>query len=336
MADALMSKKKKILFPIGIALIAIVLVLAIIVFFSNSPVTPHFVATPIITPVYAIAELNASEGFTSSQVVAGPNISPLYTLAPGGTGIIPFTVYSKAQVPFNASLSVYLGETNVSSNGVQYSFSPSNFTVNPGENVTAVLTITVDKDAPSAFYWPTVEIQTNKEEYPYYIGGGANAAPALLIANSAPSCLYIVTLYDITPTSPRMITSSNVPAPTNASVTYPVATPIVSQVPEPFPEPTINLAPGESTTVVFACATQDALNLNATVPSEFTAEFSPTPLDIIYSNVSGNLYALTVTASPSLNPGNYGVNVEAILGPYPFKCSFQIAFQTSFPESDPA
>jgi hypothetical protein len=219
-----------------------------------------------------------------------------------------------------------LGETNVTYSGVQYSFSPSNFTVNPGQNVTSVLTITADKDAPSAFYWPTLEIQTNKQESPYYIGEGAVAIPGLLIANSIPSCLYIVTVYDVTPTSPPMISPSNVPAPANASVTQPVTTPPVgSQVPEPFSMPTINLAPGESTTVIFACATQDALNLNATVPTGFSAEFSPTPLDIIDNGVSGNLYALTVTASQTLGSGNYGMNVEAALGPYPFECSFQIA-----------
>jgi hypothetical protein len=87
------------------------------------------------------------------------------------------------------------------------------------------------------------------------------------------------------------------------------------------------MAPGKSATMIFACATQDKLSLNATVPSGFSAEFSPNPLDIIYSNVSGNLYALTVTASPNLSEGNYKVNAEAALGPYPFECSFQIAIK---------
>ena len=59
---------------------------------------------------FSNVELNASEGFTSSQLVEGPNISPLFILPPGGTGTIPFTVYSSAQVPFNVSLSIYLGE----------------------------------------------------------------------------------------------------------------------------------------------------------------------------------------------------------------------------------
>lgn len=322
------EKKKKILFPIGIALITLVLILAIIIFLANSPVTQHFPATPIITPVFANVELNASEGFASSQLVEGPNISPLFVLPQGGKGTIPFTVYSSAQVPFNASLSIYLGETNVTYSGVQYSFSPSNFTVNPGQNVTSVLTITADKDAPSAFYWPTLAIQTNKQEYPYYIEGEAVATPALLIANSAPSCLYIVTEYDITPTTPPIILPSNVPAPANASVTLPITTPASTpQVPAPFPQPTIDMAPGKSATMIFACATQDKLSLNATVPSGFSAEFSPNPLDIIYSNVSGNLYALTVTASPNLSEGNYKVNAEAALGPYPFECSFQIAIK---------
>lgn len=330
------GKRKKAQVSIGIALIALVSILAIIIFSPNSPATQHIASTPPITPVLANVELNASKGFRSSQLVEGPNISPLFVLPPGGSGTIPFYVYSWAQVPFNASLSIYLGETNVTTNGVQYSFSPSNFTVYPGQNVPSVLTITAGKDAPSAFYSPTLEIQTNKQESPYYIGGGAVAIPALLIANSVPSCLYIVTEYDVTPTSPPTTIPSNVPAPTNASVTFPITTPSYApQVPDPFPEPTIYLAPGESTTVIFVCATQDALNLNASaLPMGFSAVFFGSPLNIIYSGISGNFYALTVIASPSLIPGNYSVNVEATLGPYPFKCSFQIAFQEFVPNSN--
>ena len=326
LADAIMSeKKKKTLFPIAIALIALVSVLAIIIFLANSPVTQRLPAsTPAITPVLSNVELNASEGFNSSQLVAGPNISPLLVLPPGGNGTIPFTVYSSAQVPFNVSLSIYLGQ-NVTTNGVQYSFSPANFTVNPGQQAASVLTITADKDAPSAFYTPNVEIQTNEQESPYYIEGEGVDIPALLIGNSTPSCIYIVTEYDVSPTPPPVSLPSSVPAPTNASVTQPITTPpYAPQVPEPFPAPTVHLTSGESTTVIFACATQDPLSLNATVPTGFSAEFSPSPLDIIFSYTSGNLYALTVTPSPNLSPGNYKVNAEATLGPFPFECSFQI------------
>src|SRR5208283_240499 len=71
-------KRKRTLFPIGIALIALVSILAIIIFFANSPITQHPLATPFLTPVFANVELNASEGFTSSQLVEGPNI-PRYS-----------------------------------------------------------------------------------------------------------------------------------------------------------------------------------------------------------------------------------------------------------------
>jgi hypothetical protein len=322
----LSGKRKKALISIGLTLIVLVSILGIIIFSPNSSGPNRFASTPPIIPVLANVELNASEGFSSSQLVEGPNISPLFVLPPGGNGSIPFTVYCSAQVPFNASLSIYLGEANVNTNGVVYSFSPSNFTVYPGQNVTSVLTITADKDAPSAFYSPTLEIQTNKQESPYYISGGAVAIPSLLIGNSVPSCLYIVTEYDITPTAPPMTLPSNVPVPTNASVTYPVKTPSnTPQVPDPFPEPTINMTPGETTTIIFACATQDALNLNATsLPAGFSTAFLGSPLNIIYSGISGNLWAYTVTAGPSITPGNYNVNVEATLGSYPFKCSLQI------------
>jgi hypothetical protein len=128
----------------SLALIAFISVLAVIIFLSHSPITQRLPAsTPVITPVLSNVELNASEGFTSSQLVEGPNISPLFVLPPGGNGTIPFTVYSSAQVPFNVSLSIYLGE-NVTTNGVQYSFSPTNFTVNPGQQATSRTTQTAD------------------------------------------------------------------------------------------------------------------------------------------------------------------------------------------------
>lgn len=328
-----MSKKKRItLLAMLIALIAIGSVSAILLVPRNHPsvlpTTQRLIAsTPDIIPVLSNVELNASEGFNSSQLVEGPNISPLFVLPPGGNGTIPFTVYSPATIPFDAYVSIgFVG--NTTANGVQCSFSQTNFTVNPGQQTKVVLTINVDKDAPSEFYEPGIDVQTNESGAPYYIQGIGTALPWLLIANSTPSCMYIVTEFDVTPISiPPPVNFPSAPAPTNVSITYPIATPTYPQVPNPFPEPTINLTPGESTTVIFACATQDTLSLNTTVHTGFSAEFSPNPLDIIFSWTSGNFYALTVTASPNLSPGYYRVNVEATLGPYPFEVPLQIAIK---------
>ena len=137
--------------------------------------------------------------------------------------------------------------------------------------------------------------------------------------------MYIVTEFDVTPTYPPVWVPSSAPAPSNASVTQPITIPTFPpQIPERFPQPTIKLISGESTTVIFACTTQDALNLNATVTTGLNAEFSPTPLNIIYSYTAGKFYALTITAGSNLNPGNYKVNAEATLGSHPFACSIQI------------
>jgi hypothetical protein len=237
--------------------------------------------------------------------VEGPNISTLLILQPGGNGTIPLTVYSPAQIPFNASLSVSLGE----SSDIQYSFSPTSFTVNPGQQVSSVLTITVDKDAPSELYWPGIDIQTNKQEGPYFIDGVGGDMPTLLIANSTPSCIYLVTEGDF------YTTFSPSPSPF-----------YTGQGPESyFPPPTINLSPGENTTIIFACTTQDSFNLNATAPTGLSAEFSPTPLNITLSWSIGKFYALTVTSSPNLNLGKYEVNTNATLGPYSFNTWIEIA-----------
>ena len=291
----------------------------------------------IVIPVDSTVELNSSEGFNSSIMAAGAASSTLFVLPPGGNGSVPFLVYSSgANETVNISLSVYLGSAEAESYGVQFSVSPSNFALSPGEQVTSVLNIAADQNAPLAFYMPTVEIQTNSS---YIIGGSVNV-PALLVANSTPSCLFLVSEQEfippvvIAPSTPSVgIINASASSPPLTTITPIINASAGSPLPAPSPPgisglsvtPTINMVPGENATVIFGCLTQDNLSLNVTVPAGFSAEFSPNPLNIIFSYTSGKMYALTVTADTNISSGTYEVNTTGSLGSYLFDASFYVA-----------
>ena len=170
------GERKKITIALVVAAVLIVSVLAVIAasqIHAPAGAAPKTSAgTSYETSVLSNIELTSTEGFNSSTLAAGPNSSTLLVLPLGGTGTIPFTVYSSANVSFTASLSVYSGSKSAAEYGVQFNVSPANFTVNPGQPVTCILTVTADKDASSAFYLPTIGVQTNRQDSAPYIGGG--------------------------------------------------------------------------------------------------------------------------------------------------------------------
>jgi hypothetical protein len=347
------EQKKKIILAMVLASVSIILLSGVSLSFfpaqqTPSASTPNAESAPIggstgvpailVIPVDSTVELNSSEGFNSSIMAAGAASSPLFVLPPGGNGSVPFLVYSSgANETVNVSLSVYLGSAEAVSYGVQFSVSPSNFTLSPGEQVTSVLTIAAEEDAPAAFYLPTVEIQTNSS---YIIGGSVNV-PALLVANSTPSCLFLVNEQEfispvvIVPSTPSVgVVNASASSPPPTTSTPIVNASIGSPTPAPsFPPgtsglsvaPTINMVPGENATVIFGCLTHDSLSLNVTVPAGFSAEFSPNPMDIIFTYTSGNMYALTVTAGTNISSGTYEVNATGSLGSYLFDASFYVA-----------
>jgi len=289
---------------------------------GNTPIN-----TPMLWPVESNVELNQSTGFGSSFMVAGENASPMVVLAPGGSGTIPFTLSSPVNVSFTVSLSMYLGE-NATTPGVHFSISPANFTVNPGQHVASTLTVTVDQDAPSAYYSPTIAIQTNRQTSATgepYVGGGPVDIPSLLIANSVPSCLYLVNEQEI----PSNVLVMN--KPSSGPATWPVFVPSPYLLPN---VPTIHLSPGQTTDVLFGCFSigsfnatgqpnavePDLLRMNVTAPKGLTAEFLGNPADIAWSG-NANIYSVTVTANPSLGSGTYQVKGQASLGSHLFNWS---------------
>ena len=157
-------------------------------------------------------------------------------------------------------------------------------------------------------------MQTNSG---YLINNPIINLPALLVANFTPSCLFLEQAVSF----PVIIPSSPPNSPTNASAgSTPYVTPGVPNV----AVPTIDVVPGETATVIFGCLTQDNLSLNVTVPAGFSSEFSPNPLDIIFSFTSGNMYALTITADTNISSGTYEINTTGSIGTYQFDASFYV------------
>jgi hypothetical protein len=335
-----LSEKKKKIVLAAIALLLVASVLTLLVFaeihdfaFLPNSQTPTPPMTPMLWPVLSNVELNVSQGFGSSFMVAGENSSPMVVLPPGGGGTIPFTLSSPVNVSFTVSLSMYLGSENETANGVHFNISPANFTVNPGQQVTSTLTITVDQDAPQAYYSPLIAIETNRQSSATgdpYVGGGPVAIPSLLISNYVPACLYIVNEQQI-PTSNLVM---NTPSP-GEPATWPLFVPAPYQLPNVS---TIHLSPGQTTTVFFGCfsigsfnatgqlsvAKPDQLTMNLTTSQGMTCQFSPTPMDIVWGG-TGSMYSVNVTASLSLVAGTYQVKGQASLGSHLFDWTITFA-----------
>lgn len=329
----MVGKKRKVILAV-VALLLVAVALSVLVFPDiHSYIFPKVsienpMMTPMMWPVLSNVELNQSRGFGSSLMVAGENSSPMVVLPPGGSGTIPFTLSSPVNVSFTVSLSMYLGSENLTEKGVHFSISPANFTVNPGQQAASTLTITVDQDAPSAYYSPTIAIQTNRQSSATgepYVGGGPVGIPSLLIAKYVPSCLYLVNEQEIPSNVLVMNTPSSGPA------TWPMFVPSPYLLPK---VPTIQLSPEQTTTVLFGCfsigsfnatgqlnaVASDPLRMNVTAPEGLTAEFLDNPADIFWSG-NANIYSVTVTATPSLASGTYQVNGQASLGSHLFDWS---------------
>ena len=279
----------------------------------------------IEAPVLSSVELNSAEGFNSSTVAAGTSNSTLFVLPPGGTGTVPFSVYTTyTNQTVGVFLAVDLWSPPNAYESVQFNVSPSNLTLSPGEQVTAALTITADQNAPSAFYMPYIDVQSNSSS----ILETQISMPDVLIANSTPSCLFLV--------NEQQIIQPNVAAPAPASppignastgIVPPIASPPLSTstpIPDLSVVPTITMVPGETTTVMYGCLTQDNLSLNVTAPTGFTAQFSPNPVDVILGSTSGKMYALTITAATNIGSGTYQVNATGSLSTYQFDASFSV------------
>jgi len=297
-----MNTQRKIILVMVIASVAIASV-SIVILLGRNNVTP--VSHPVPIPVPCDVNLDSSEGFNSSIVVVANASSPLFVLPPGGTGTIPFSAYSDIEITFNVSLSV--GSLNENAFGTTFDIYPANFALKLGQRVSSVLTIKADKNAPSVFYLPGINIDTDKNEYPYYISGGWIELPALLVADFTPSCIYFVNGFEFEP--PLVI-----------------PTPQYTPIPKLSFVPTINLSRGEKTMFIFSCPVQEDLNINATAPVGFSAEFSPVPLDVAFSyTTERKMYALTVTADANVNPGTYIVIMKGTLESYVFEGSFYVA-----------
>jgi hypothetical protein len=299
-----LSEQKKKTVTILVAISVLLILLGALFFFRLFTPADRFRPNIGPLPIKSQVELNSSEGFNSSILVVAYSNDTLFVLPPGGTGTLPFSVSSTANETFNVSLHVSLGQ-NAQSYGVHFSVFPSNFTISPGQQTLSVLTVAADIDAPAAFYSLGVGIQTDLED----TGEGAVTVPWLLVADFTPSCIYFL----------------NKPQELNPPVGIPTPE-YTPGIPKLSVVPTINLAPGEKTMFLFSCPAQENFSLNATAPAGLSAEFSPAPLDIIFSyTTERKMYALTVTADTNISSGIYKLNMKGSLGSNLFEGSFYVA-----------
>lgn len=350
------EQKKKIILAIALASILIILLGAVSLTFFPSKQAPASTAAksaPMIpgpatgpmtieVPLSSTVEINSSIGFTSSLVAGAANLppilppdlntstltgetSPLLVLAPGGAGSVPFLVYSTNS---NETVSVSLNVDLTSPpdvNTVAFSVSPSSFNISPGEKVQAVLTVTANQDTPAAFYQPYVDVQTNSSD----VLETQISMPDLLVSSVTPTCLFLVNEQQILQGVVSAPAPSSLPV-YNTSVASPpvtVSPPLSPSTPVPslLVVPTFNLTQGQTATVMYACVTQYSLSLNVTAPSGFTYEFSPNPTNVIFSNTTAQMYALTVTADANVGSGTYEVNATGTLGSTQFNAPFYIS-----------
>lgn len=304
------SRWKRIFITVAI-LVLCSSILAMVILFVHNPFLPGDASrpphgTPVVTPVLSDVYLNSSTGFISSLIVGATSNSVLYVLPPGGTGTIPFSVYSSASVPFVASFSTYLGSPNASDHGLRHSFSPPNFTVNPGEHVNAVATITAGNATKPVLYLSSISIHTDKEQSPNYIGAGYVDTPALLIANKTPACIYFINAFELAP-----------------PVTFPSSDHTPGIYTLVLPE--INMTAGEETQFIFCSNKQENLSINTTSPTGITAQFSQTPLDMILSYTDEReMQAINLKAQPSVDHGTYNVQLSGAVGQYEFAGTLKI------------
>lgn len=282
------------------------------IYVSNNQTTPNPLMPPpfAVTPILSNAELNESEGFNSSVLVSGETNSTMLVLAPGGEGTVPFTVSTSPgdNQSFDITLTVYLGSNNASTYGVQFSVSPASINLSPGQQVTCVLTVTADKSARPAFYMPAIGMQPQIQGSDGFVAGAQTFLPGFLVADYTPACMYLIS-------EPEGSVQSAWGSNSSASS---------AQVPLPV-QPTVNLAAGQTATVIFGCLTTDQLSLNATASPGLTAEFSPSPLNLTFSYCTGKMYPLKITSDSNLSPGSYQLNFNGTLGSYAFCGAFKVA-----------
>jgi hypothetical protein len=290
---------------------------------SQGPLRPTGPATGPITfigiPLSSTVDVNVAEGFHSSILAMGTTSSLLFVLPQEENGSVPLLISSTKGIneTVSVSLSVYLpsGPSNVNGgngsdiySGVSFNVSPSNFVLSPGGQVKAFLNVTAGKNALTSFYLnPGVNAQTNSSS----VLDINIPTPSILVSNFTPSCLVLV--------------SSHEPNPIYRDFSVFPPEPLPS-TPDLLVIPTLNMSPGENTTVLYSCLAQDNLSLNATPPTGFSAQISPDGPNILFSNlVMGKTYAVTISAASNVGSGTYKVNVVGSLNSQQFDGSFHVA-----------
>jgi hypothetical protein len=196
--------------------LALVTVTALVVFaqFASQPISPPNTPYPPGPPLmqYPLGpppppeldervEYASIKGFALTKMETQGELSAVLVLPQGEAGSIPVTLISTGDENYTISLGLDLlagGQLK----GVKYTFLPSTFSLKAGSQISSILSVQADSDAPTAFYNPIVDIYV--KEYESNIG---KAFFELLVYPHTPS--YIFTIFG--PSQPEQPTSANPP-----------------------------------------------------------------------------------------------------------------------------
>ena len=274
-----------------------------------APPTPHPAPPP--PKLEMSADFASSEGFNLTEIESQGSLFPfpVLVLRPGGSGSIPITLISTGDEDYTVSLDVSLAGEDPKFEGVRYTLSPSTLDIKAGAEVSSILSIEVDSDAPTALYCPSVDA---------LVGGYVSMPTAplfLLIYPNTPS--YAFRVYAPTPGAPT-----------------PLPPPGITPTPTETPIPNITAKPGGTVYIMFYIdkgtddpTVQVKLNLthdSGPLPSGIGAEAMFNTLEVVPAPTWDSVIMLTLTAAEDVPEGTYRMIATITVGSYTTQIAFDL------------
>jgi len=300
---------------IAVAVILLAIVLVALGVYLATPPTPS--PTPEVTPAPIPAplgpELNASadfaslRGFNVAWMESQGSVFPFLVLPPGGSGSIPITLISTGDEDYNVFLAVSLAGENPKFEGVRYALSQSTLSIKAGTEVSSILSMEVDSDAPAALYTPSVDAHV----------AGYTAMPTFP---------FLLLIYPYTPSYAFQIYGPTAPEP--------LPTPGGTLTQPEHIIPNIPVKPGETLHIMFYTdkmtddpAVQVKLNLtydSGPLPQGMGAEVVYNPLKVTPVPTHDSLIMLTLTTTIDVPESAYRMIATISVGSYVTERSFDL------------
>lgn len=306
---------------VAVAVILLAIVIIALAVYLATPPTPT--STPMPTPTPAphpappppklemSADFASSEGFNLTKIESEGSLFPfpVLVLRPGGSGSIPITLISTGDEDYTVSLLVSLAGENPKFEGVRYTLSQTTLEVKAGTEVSSILSIEVDSDAPAALYSPSVDA---------LVEGFVSMPTAplfLLVYPYTPS--YAFRVYVPTPGAPTPLPPPGItPTPTETTI------------------PDITARPGGTVYIMFYIdkGTDDPtvqVKLNFThdsgpLPSGIRTEVVFNPLEVVPAPTYDSVIMLNLTAAEDVAEGTYRMTATITVGSYIVQIPFDL------------